>query len=343
MEVDKPQEGQPQEAQPSAADAAAAKKAAEKAERRKKREQEREAAKALAANFIRSAEFILHESYDPPQIKLTKPPFEVVREGWGIFQLPVTVETAGKRPLRVAHVLTISKPETKKTYTLDSVTGKLWRPKKKIVVEPRSRPERQRIAVKPKSLDEFISSPSKMKEEESAYRHRVAREADAKDAKDAVAAPRAVAQRKRKADKVGLTIYDSPLMCCNSPLNVLCCDQRQAEKPEDYAAWKRQVRPKSDKPVVSPQWLQHFAHVGADGSDGRQGGPAAAKGSPRRAVSSFTRPSKAPVKGFNDLNALYYVWPKMHKAVTLALERLPPKQPATSMVRIDHHHYEHHH
>ena len=310
MEVDKPQEGQAQEAQPSAADAAAAKKAAEKAERRKKREQEREAAKALAANFIRSAEFILHESYDPPQIKLTSPPFEVVREGWGIFQLPVTVETAGKRPLRVAHVLTISKPETKKTYTLDSVTGKLWRPKKKIVVEPRSRPERQRIAVKPKSLDEFISSPSKMKEEESAYRHRVAREADAKEAKDAAAAPRAVAQRKRKADK--------------------------AEKPEDYAAWKRQVRAKSDKPVVSPQWLQHFVHVGADGSDGRQGGPAAAKGSPRRAVSSFTRPSKAPVKGFNDLNALYYVWPKMHKAVTLALERLPPKQPATSMVRIDH-------
>ena len=354
----------------SNADPEALKRDAEKAERKKQRAEQRKAADDIASNFIRRAEFTLHESFRPPVARFNQPPFEVTHEGWGIFVLPVLVETAGKRPLRVTHVLAFNKPESKKSYTLDSVTGKFWRPKKAVVVEPRTRPERVRVVAKPKALADFVdNNPESVKaarlekerideeekrrkdqkmiermeeqleerndsdegaaeeeaddEEEEENEDEEEEQQDTEEKEDDQAAP-------GNGSKVRKSTNAAKAAKASKPRK----RQKREEPPEDYAAWKRQVRHKSDEaPVISPQWLEHFQQqaAAAPGTAPAARASRRTSRSPRRAVSAFTRPSAAPIKGFNDLDALYYVWPKMHRAVSSALERLPPKDSSTTL------------
>jgi transcription initiation factor IIF auxiliary subunit len=316
-------------------DPEAAKKATAKAERQKRRDEQRKVADEVAGKFIRRAEFTLHESFRPPVARFNKAPFEVTHEGWGIFALPVLVETTGKRPLRVSHVLAFNKPETKKSYTLDSVTGKLWRPKKTIVVEPRSRPERVRVVAKPKAMQDFVDNnpesvraarlekerldEEEKRKKEQRIRERMEEEEDSEEDEDSEE------EEDEEEDSDSEEEESVAKSKASKPRK-----KHKREEPEDYATWKRQVRHKSDEaPVVSPQWLEHFQQQG--GAAVAAPAPERRSSSPRRAVSSFTRPSIAPIKGFNDLDALYYVWPKMHKAISLALERLPPKGSNTTL------------
>ena len=344
-------------------DPEAIKRDAEKAERKKQRAEQRKAAEEIASNFIRKAEFTLHESFRPPVARFNQPPFEVTHEGWGVFVLPVLVETAGKRPLRVTHVLAFNKPESKKSYTLDSVTGKFWRSKKAVVVEPRTRPERMRVVAKPKALADFVDNNPESVKAARLERERI--DEEEKRRKDQKMIERMEEQLEERNDsdeeaeeeeenedeeeqqqeaeqaedqaapgnggKVRKTTNTAKAAKASKPRK----RQKREEPPEDYAAWKRQVRHKSDEaPVISPQWLQHFQQQAA-AAPGTAAPAARARlrtsSSPRRAVSAFTRPSVAPIKGFNDLDALYYVWPKMHKAVSVALERLPPKDSSTTL------------
>lgn len=305
-----------------------------KAERVKKREEQRKSADLLAKKFITKTEFVLHESFRPPIAKRHAAPFEVTHEGWGIFVLPVLVETSGKRPFRVSHVLAFNKAQTQKSYTIDAVTGKLWRPKKTIVVEPRSRPARERVAAKPKALEDFVDNNAEAVRAVRMEKERLA--AEEKRRKEQLRLEKEAEEEEEEdggddddSDGDG----DESETEDNTSGRGSKSRKYKREELEDYATWKRQVKYKSEgsAPMVSPQWLQHFQQQGGGGASSHHPSFNRTSSDPRRAVSSFTRASTAPIKGFNDLDALYYMWPKMHKAISLAMERLPPKGNSTQL------------
>ena len=69
--------------------------------------------------YIETVRFDLHETFRPPFIILTKPPFEVQRIGWGTFRILATVtfkkEYKVEKPIEVEIDLSFSRDLTQKT------------------------------------------------------------------------------------------------------------------------------------------------------------------------------------------------------------------------------------
>jgi hypothetical protein len=117
--------------------------------RKRKRNAARRSAEDIATQFVTDVEIRLHESFVPSIIRLTRrhgdaaaagaggrpssphigegtgPPWQVTREGWGMFSVPVRVGMKGhpsSRKVEFTHLLNFVKPETKKHYEIDVVT-----------------------------------------------------------------------------------------------------------------------------------------------------------------------------------------------------------------------------
>src|SRR3989338_3367552 len=68
-------------------------------------------------DYISKIIFRLHESFDPPLETITKPPFEVEKEGWGQFPLNIEIhfhESSGLPPLLLEYDLQLPGESQKK-------------------------------------------------------------------------------------------------------------------------------------------------------------------------------------------------------------------------------------
>jgi hypothetical protein len=298
-------QAQAMEAEAKTAKAAKAVEKKVRAEERAKKGAESEAA---AGDFVKSVTYVLHESYDPPVVTVNEAPFEVTREGWGIFIVQVHVASKHGSTLNFNHALSISRPESKKMYEVDLATGKLIRRRMKVETVSR-RPERERRVIKPRGLDDFVESSGSKPIVKST---KPAANADAVGSKPSTStAPADTKGKKRQLE----------------------LDNADNSNPLAYEEWKRQVlgrEPGEDAAgsVVSPQWLKHFQHVSS--SPKRK-----AEDLPRsdttvsnkwcKVVTSHLREISVHSErsGLSDLEALLALWPKMHQAVATALHKLP--------------------
>ena len=69
---------------------------------------------------IRSVTFGLHSTFQPNVVKLDKAPFEIVRQGWGSFDVRVEVETLDGKIHKFVHTLTLDKDSSKTHEIMDS-------------------------------------------------------------------------------------------------------------------------------------------------------------------------------------------------------------------------------
>lgn len=59
--------------------------------------------------FVRKVVFTLHESFDNNVIEIEKPPFSIVRNGWGEFELNITIhfQDSNEEPVSKIHMIRI--------------------------------------------------------------------------------------------------------------------------------------------------------------------------------------------------------------------------------------------
>ena len=69
---------------------------------------------------INSVTFGLHSTFQPNVVKLEKAPFEIVRQGWGSFDVRVEVETSDGKTHKFVHTLTLDKDSSKTHEIKDS-------------------------------------------------------------------------------------------------------------------------------------------------------------------------------------------------------------------------------
>ena len=294
--------------------------AAEKATKQQQKVQARAEAEAGAASFLKSVTYVLHESYDPPIVTVKDAPFEVTREGWGIFVVQLHIVSNGGHELDFNHALSFSKSMTKKVYEVDLMTGKLIRRRLKVEAPAARRPERTRVIVKPRDLEDFVDSSTNKPIVPGANKPIVPGLTNVqKQSKQSSASTK----RKRQQD----------LGVSKSVAEASGTGASGTTDPIAYDDWKRQVlgrKPGEDATgsVVSPQWLKHFQHVSS--TKRKSLGDATVRELPnkwRRVVKCHTRvhrmDSDHTVMGLTDLEALQALWPKMHQAVAIAMHKLP--------------------
>jgi len=69
---------------------------------------------------VEYVDFELHPTFDPPTIRVTKPPYSIRRLGWGTFEVTVRITwktQLGIPPSTFTHMLRFSQPETSKVVT----------------------------------------------------------------------------------------------------------------------------------------------------------------------------------------------------------------------------------
>ena len=80
-------------------------------------------------SLIQEVTVKLHPTFNPPEVKLTKAPFQFSRIGWGVFELGISIiikpELGVGAPVKVTHFLSFSAPETSNTVTVKVLREKL--------------------------------------------------------------------------------------------------------------------------------------------------------------------------------------------------------------------------
>jgi len=70
---------------------------------------------------VEHVDFDLHPTFDPPTIRVSKPPYSISRLGWGTFEVRIRITwkcELGLSPSIFTHLLRFSHPETSKIVSL---------------------------------------------------------------------------------------------------------------------------------------------------------------------------------------------------------------------------------